>query len=247
MASCPQDTCAIIAAGGLGLRFGDERGKQYVEACGRRVIDWTIDAFLQAPSIAHVVVVCPKGRCAETQGRRAASPRITYVEGGATRQDSCLAGIRHAPEALRYVAIHDGARPLIEPADIERVIAQVRSTPGLDGAICARPMTDTLKVVRYGLVESTPDRTLFWGAQTPQVFRREVVLAAHEQARSEGFVGTDDASLVERAGGHVACVEGAATNIKMTTPEDLAVIEAELRRRGVVNITETPREAPCFA
>lgn len=228
------DTCAIVAAGGLGMRFGDPRGKQYVEICGLPVVDWSIAAFDDSPSVGHVVVVCPEGRESETRAavrRLAPSVPVSYVRGGATRQESCLAGIRAVPEGFALVAIHDGARPLVTPATIEAVIARVRDDSAVDGAICAHPSADTLKVVRDGVVVSTPDRSRYWAVQTPQVFRLEMALAAHEQAAEAGFVGTDDASLVERMGGTVALVESPSDNMKVTVPEDRAFVESILSGR----------------
>ena len=228
------DTCAVVAAGGLGLRFGDPRGKQYVELCGLPVLCWSIVALDESPSVGHVVVVCPAGRVEETRevvSRVKTHVPVSFVAGGATRQESCLAGIRAVPAGFAFVAIHDGARPLIQPATVESVIARVREDASITGAICAHPSADTLKVVQDGVVCSTPDRSRYWAVQTPQVFRREAVLAAHERAAEEGFVGTDDSSLVERAGGTVACVESPSDNMKVTMPEDRAPIEAILERR----------------
>ncbi len=228
------DTCAVVAAGGLGMRFGDPRGKQYVELCGLPVLCWSILALSESPSVGHIVVVCPEGRQAETRevvSMVAADVPVSFVTGGATRQESCLAGIHAVPAGYDFVAIHDGARPLIQPATVEAVIARVRDDEVLAGAICAHPSADTLKVVEGGVVVSTPDRSRFWAVQTPQVFRRQAVLSAHERAAQEGFVGTDDSSLVERAGGRVACVESPSDNMKITMPEDRAPIEAILERR----------------
>ena len=228
------DTCAIVAAGGLGMRFGDPRGKQYVEVCGLPVLDWSIAAFDAAPSVAHVVVVFPLGREAETRAavdRLAPGVPVSYVAGGTTRQESCLAGLRAVPEGLPIVAIHDGARPLIDVETIEAVIARVRDDASLAGAICAHPSIDTLKVVEDGIVRSTPDRSRYWAVQTPQVFPLRTVLAAHEAALAEGFVGTDDSSLVERMGGRVACVKSPCDNLKVTVPEDRGPVEAILSER----------------
>lgn len=232
-----QDTCAIIAAGGLGLRFGDPRGKQYVEVAGLPVIDWAIRAFDEAPSVGHIVVVCPAGREAETQAaveRIELTTPVTYVAGGETRQDSCLNGLKAVPKQFEYVAIHDGARPLIQPASIEAIIAPLRTDATLAGAIYAHPATDTLKTVSEGIVQSTPERKLYWAVQTPQVFHRELVIAAEQAACDEGFVGTDDSSLVERAGGKVFCVESPADNFKVTVPEDRVPVEAILAARAAV-------------
>lgn len=237
------DACAIIAAGGLGMRFGDPRGKQYVELCGLPVLDWSIAAFDEAPSVGHVVVVCPEGRVDETRlavRRLAPSVSLSFVSGGATRQESCLAGLRAVPENFPLAAIHDGARPLVSVDTIEAVIARVRDDASLAGAICAHPSVDTLKVVEGDIVCSTPDRARFWAVQTPQVFRVDVVMAAHEAAAAEGFVGTDDSSLVERAGGRVACVEGPGDNIKVTVPEDRRPVEAILAGRLEDRRAEAP-------
>ena len=228
------DTCAVVAAGGLGMRFGDPRGKQYVELCGLPVLCWSIIALDEAPSVGHIVVVCPAGRLAETKAVVAkvkTRASVSFVPGGATRQESCLAGIRAVPEGFAYVAIHDGARPLILPETVEAVIARVRDDASIQGAICAHPSADTLKVVEGGIVCSTPDRSRYWAVQTPQVFRTPEALSAHERAAAEGFVGTDDSSLVERAGGRVACVESPSDNMKVTVPEDRAPVEAILERR----------------
>lgn len=231
-----QDTCAIIAAGGLGLRFGDPRGKQYVELCGYPLIAWTTSAFDKAPSVGHIVVVCPAGRLEETrQDVETLGPTtpISYVEGGQTRQDSCWAGLEAVPAGFTYVAIHDAARPLVRVESIEHIIDALRRDPSLDGAIYAHPATDTLKVVEEGLVQATPERKRYWAVQTPQIFPLTAVRAAHEAAHAEGFVGTDDSSLVERNGGHVLCVESPADNFKVTLPEDRIPVEAILKSRAL--------------
>lgn len=245
------DTCAVVAAGGLGLRFGDARGKQYVELCGLPVLDWSVAALDEAPSVGHIVIVCPHGRVEETRkvvGLIVPCVPVTFVEGGATRQESCLAGIRAVPGDFSLVAIHDGARPLIRPETVEAVIARVRDDASLAGAICAHPSADTLKVVEGGIVRSTPDRSRYWAVQTPQVFRRATVLEAHLAAGREGFVGTDDASLVERAGGRVAVVESPSDNMKVTVPEDRLPVEAILASRiasGEAPVAAREGARPC--
>lgn len=245
------DTCAVIAAGGLGMRFGDPNGKQYVELCGLPVLAWSVAAFDEAPSVGHIVIVCPHDRIAETRevvSRVRPRVAVSYVEGGATRQESCLAGIRAVPQAFPLVAIHDGARPLVRPETIEACIARVRGDESLVGAICAHPSVDTLKVVEDGIVCSTPERSRYWAVQTPQVFRTCDALEAHLAAKREGFVGTDDSSLVERAGGRVACVESPADNMKVTLPEDRRLVESVLADRirvGAVSPRTLEEARPC--
>ena len=221
-ASNQADTCAIIAAGGLGERFGYARGKQYAELCG-------------APSVGHIVIVCPVGRVDETRrellGPLTLSTPVSFALAGATRQESVMSGLTAMPEGYQLVAIHDGARPLVAVEDIERCLETVRADAALDGAICAFRCIDTLKLVEGDDIVATPDRSFYWCAQTPQCFRVPAILAAHRAAQRDAYVGTDDASLIERLGGRVRCVESPRDNIKVTLPEDLAVAEASMRRR----------------
>jgi 2-C-methyl-D-erythritol 4-phosphate cytidylyltransferase len=219
----------------VGERFGYARGKQYVELCGLPLVSWAVLAFDRAPSVGHIVVVCPVGRVAETRdiimGSLSLDTSVTFAEAGETRQDSVVNGLVAMPEGYQLVAIHDGARPLITVDAIERCLDELRSDAELDGAICASRCIDTLKLVEDGDIVATPDRSFYWSALTPQVFRMRAVLAAHRSAVRDGYVGTDDASLVERVGGRVRCVESPRDNIKVTLPEDLAVAEASLRQR----------------
>lgn len=230
------DTCAIVVAGGSGERFGDPRGKQFVELCGLPIMAWSILAFDRAPSVGHIVVVCPQGRLDEVRNDVLAKITlrcdVTLALAGATRQDSVFSGLVVMPPEFGLVAIHDGARPLIEVDAIERCIAAVRCDEFLAGAILASRETDTLKIAdATGRIMATPDRSNYWCAQTPQVFRAKAVMAAHKAAVWDDFAGTDDASLVEHRGGAVRVVESSRDNIKITVPEDLALAEATMARR----------------
>ena len=231
------DTCAIVVAGGSGTRFGDPRGKQYVELCGMPIACWAILALDRAPSVGHIVVVCAEGQEAvmreEVLGRIALRNEVTIAYAGASRQESVYSGLCAVPQGRGFglIAIHDAARPLVSTDVVERCIARVRDDESLAGAICAVPSTDTLKLVEDKSVVATPDRSFYWCAQTPQVFRTKAIVAAHRAAIWDEFVGTDDAALVERRGGRVACVESTRDNIKVTLPEDLAIAETFLQRR----------------
>ena len=230
------DTCAVIVAGGSGERFGDPRGKQFVELCGLPILAWSILALDRVASVGHIVVVCPQGGIARVRddvlSQLSLRCEVTLVPGGATRQDSVFAGLVASPPTFDLVAIHDGARPLVDPDDIERCIAAVRADERLAGAILASRETDTLKLCdASGVIMATPDRSNYWCALTPQVFRVRQVMAAHKAAVWDDFVGTDDASLVEHHGGRVRVVESSRDNIKITVPEDLAIAEATLTRR----------------
>jgi len=229
------DVVAIIVAGGSGERFGDSRGKQFVDLCGLPLMSWAILAFDRAPSVARIVVVCASERTDEvaTDILSPLSLRCpaTIARAGDTRQDSVMSGLAAMPAGFDLVAVHDAARPLIDVDDIERACATVREDASIAGAVCAARSIDTLKLVEGDTVVATPDRSLYWAAQTPQVFRTRAIASAYRVAAVEGYRGTDDSSLVEHCGGCVRVVETSRDNIKVTVPGDLAVAEASLERR----------------
>jgi 2-C-methyl-D-erythritol 4-phosphate cytidylyltransferase len=148
------------------------------------------------------------------------------VGGGDTRQQSVANGFAHV--TADAVVVHDAARPLVTPGLVERVVAALEEA---DGAIAALPVGETVKRAEAGYVTTTIDRTSLWLAQTPQVFRTEVLAAAHDRASAEGFQSTDDAQLVERYGGRVAVVESSPANLKITHADDFLVAEAVLAGR----------------
>lgn len=229
------DTCAIIVAGGSGERFGDPRGKQFVELCGLPLMSWSIMAFDRAPSVARIVIVCAPDRAAQVNedvlSRLTLSKPVALAPSGETRQESVRSGLDAMPRDLEFAAVHDAARPLVETEQIEACIAAVRQDRALAGAILAMRSIDTLKLVEGSTIIATPDRSFYWAAQTPQVFRAARLVAAHKSAGRDGYQGTDDASLVERLGGRVRVVESTRDNIKITLPEDLAIAEVTLERR----------------
>ena len=196
------------------------------------MLTWSIAAFDAVEDVGEIVVVCPEERIAEYRSC-AIDPYpfvtpITMAPAGATRQESAFSGLEYASEEYEYVVLHDGARPLIAPELIAHTINTLKGTLDADGAIVATPSIDTLKVVENGCIVGTPDRRVFWNAQTPQVFRAGVYRRAHASALSEGFIGTDDSSLIERLGGKVLVVEGKRSNIKLTVPEDYAMLNMSL-------------------
>lgn len=231
----PAPVCAIIVSGGTGSRFGNPGGKQLVNVAGRPMMTWPIMAFDRSCLVGHIVVVCPYDRRAEMR-RVAIDPfefntPITFADAGETRQDSTRAGVEAVPLGFTYVAIHDGARPLITTEAIDRAISALMHDRSLDGVVCGQPAIDTLKIVDGDRIESTPPRSLYWAAQTPQIFSVDAMRRAHAAALADGFVGTDDSSLVERIGGSVRCVESPRDNLKVTVPEDLAPVTAILHGR----------------
>ena len=228
-------TAAIILAGGTGERFGKEGGKQLVEIGGKPILTWSVEAFDAVGDIGLIVIVCPAERQGEYLSKAVdpfsfATP-IVVAAAGSTRQVSAFSGLELVPEEFEYVVMHDGARPLISADLIAHTIATLKGNIDADGAVVAHPAIDTLKVVENGVIVGTPDRSVFWNAQTPQVFRAGIYRRAHASALSDGFVGTDDSSLIERLGGRVLVVEGKRDNIKLTVPEDYLMLVAAVRER----------------
>lgn len=230
---------AVIVAGGVGRRFGNPKGKLMVELAGRPLIAWTVEAFDRARSIEEIVIVC-RGEVRDEMRARALEPfgfttPITFADAGAERQDSTAAGVAAVPADVAAVAIHDAARPLIAPETIDAAVDALAVEPGLDGVVCGQSAIDTLKVVEEGPLGArfvdTPPRARYWTVQTPQVFRTEALRRAIERARADGFAGTDDASLVEHAGGTVVGFAAPRDNLKVTVPEDLPLVELLLERR----------------
>jgi 2-C-methyl-D-erythritol 4-phosphate cytidylyltransferase len=228
-------TAAVILAGGSGERYGRTGGKQMLEILGKPILTWSAEAFDAVSDVGLIVIVCPEDRLEEYCHEAIdAFPFVTPVvmaTAGDIRQESSFSGLNKVGEEFEFVAIHDGARPLVTPALIDHAIAAVRGRVDTDGAVVAFPAIDTLKIVSDNNIIGTPDRSAFWVAQTPQVFRTAVIKEAHLTALAEGFVGTDDSSLVERIGGKVVLVKGPRNNIKITVPEDRVSVEAGLFKR----------------
>jgi 2-C-methyl-D-erythritol 4-phosphate cytidylyltransferase len=221
-------TAAIILAGGSGERFGRVAGKQLVHISGKPVLTWAAGAFDAVGDVGLIVIVCPEDRMDEYRAEAIDPyPFITPVvmaPSGSIRQESAFSGLEMVGDEYEYVVLHDGARPLVPPELIAHTINTVKGNFDADGAVVAHPAVDTLKVVEDGVIVGTPDRSVFWNAQTPQVFRAGIYRRAHASALSDGFVGTDDSSLIERLGGRVLVVEGKRDNIKLTVPEDYILL-----------------------
>jgi 2-C-methyl-D-erythritol 4-phosphate cytidylyltransferase len=227
---------AVVVAGGVGERFGGTRGKQLAPVAGLPVLAHTLRAFERCDAVDAVVVVTHPDRVeayrAEAVEPAGATKVIAVVPGGATRCASVAAGLAALPEDCAAVAVHDGARAAVTPETIAATFAALQADPSLDGVVVGYHALDTVKEVdAQGRIVSTPDRSRLWVAQTPQTFRFGPLLRAHQRAATEGFEATDDSALVERSGGKVAMLEGPRWNIKVTVPEDIAVLEALLAER----------------
>ena len=206
---------------------------------GRPLVEWSIAAMRAAASVRSIVVACPPGHVHDLGGHD-----LAVVDGGATRSQS----VANALEAVKtdLVAIHDAARPLLTPDLVEGVLATLVADPEADGAIAATPVTDTIKRVnaehlspfdvhrvnKATEVEATVDRSWLWAAQTPQVFRAEALHRALGADPAQIETATDEAMLVEAAGGRVLIHPATPANLKVTTPLDLRVAELLLAERS---------------
>ncbi|MGB0694040.1 MAG: bifunctional 2-C-methyl-D-erythritol 4-phosphate cytidylyltransferase/2-C-methyl-D-erythritol 2,4-cyclodiphosphate synthase [Rhodospirillaceae bacterium] len=213
---------ALIVAAGRGRRFAAELPKQYHGLAGRPVLRHSLARFAAHPEVALVrTVIHPDDRSLYDECAHGLSTLLDPIHGGAERQDSVRLGLESLEEyAPDYVLIHDGARPMVDFALIDRVIVGLSAQAG---ALPALAVADTLKRGNGVLVEATVDRTGLYRAQTPQGFRYADILAAHRAA--EGQALTDDAVVLEASGGRVGLIEGSEDNFKVTRPEDLARAE----------------------
>ena len=214
---------AVIAAAGSGERLGSGGPKALAEVAGRPLLAWSLAALAEAERIGSVVVAAPHGH---EDAIRAIAGEAAVVTGGASRSESVALALGLVETEL--VAVHDAARPLAPPGLFDAVIAELAGDRGCDAVIAAAPVADTLKRALAGRVIETVPRSELWAVQTPQAFRAEALRSAID-ADPETLAGaTDDASLVEAAGGVVRLFEVTDPNPKLTTPADLAIAEALL-------------------
>jgi len=226
---------ALIVAAGTSTRMGGI-DKVFAPLNGEPLLAKVMTVFQDCPSIDDIVLVLAKKSL--EQGRTLVKERgwskvVAVCPGGVRRQDSVKEGLRRLVDC-DWVVIHDGARPCLSADLIERGLIAAQKT---GAAIAGVPVKDTIKIIsRRGFVQETPARQCLWAAQTPQVFRYDLITEAYRQADGEV---TDDATLVERLGHKVEVYMGSYHNIKVTTPEDLAVAEVLLQKRGAIQPTTT--------
>ena len=220
---------AVVPAAGSSTRMGQD--KVLLPLDGVPVIIRTLRALDNCPLIGEIVVVTREDLIVPISGlcRDAALSKVRkVVRGGETRTQSVLAGVEELSRSIELAAIHDGARPLVCQKVLEEVI---RRAAQCGAAAPAVPVKDTVRVARDGLVESTPDRSVLYAVQTPQVFQRDLIRGALTKALEADAALTDDCSAVERLGIGVALTQGDYCNLKLTTPEDVAMAEALLAWR----------------
>lgn len=216
-------TGVILVAGGRGRRFGGALAKQFLPLAGAPLLVWSARRLATLRDLASfVVVAAPEEheRCRALLAPLALPLRL--ADAGEERQHSVASGLAAIEQGCEIVVVHDAVRPLVDPASIAACVEAARAS---GAAVLASPVADTVKRAEGAVVTATVPREGLWLAQTPQVFRADVLRRAHLEAERLGFVGTDDAALVERLGLPVRIVEGSHLNRKITTPDDLAWAE----------------------
>ncbi|MDD4940659.1 MAG: 2-C-methyl-D-erythritol 4-phosphate cytidylyltransferase [Candidatus Omnitrophica bacterium] len=228
--------CAVVLAAGRGERLKSKVSKPLVRLGSKQVLEYSLRVLSACPEIASIVVVANRSnRRAVVQCVRASGSKkvIGVVNGGTRRQDSVKNGLGALAPECGYVMVHDAARPFVDAACLARLIRAARRT---GAAIPGVPVKATIKEIvparpgSGGIVRQTLDRSRLWEIQTPQLFRKDIVLKAYRACA--GAAVTDDAGLVEKLGVEVAVVMGAYGNIKITTPEDLRVARAFVHARS---------------
>lgn len=230
-----QPVHALIPAAGQSVRFGGTTLKQYAHLLGMPVMAHSIAAVMQHEAVSSVTVALAPDDGIFDQLVRPSYPLIETVAGGETRARTVMNGllsIRERHPDCEWLMVHDAARPCLSFADIDRLLD--RGLKSDAGAILAVPVNDTLKIADgRGFIEQTVDRSRYWAAQTPQLFRIDKLESSLGSALSDGLSPTDEASAMELAGIHPLLVDGSASNIKITGAEDLALAEFILQRQSV--------------
>lgn len=224
----------LIPAAGVGRRMGSDRNKLLLTLRSQPLLYWTLQAALMAEKITWVGIIYQPAdydQIREILQSLDANQPIDLIVGGQTRQESVYNGLQKLPTDAKQVLIHDGARCLVTPSLLNRCAVAMASCQGIIAAI---PVKDTIKIVdEDGLIQSTPERKFLWAAQTPQGFDVDLLKSCHHEGVRQGWQVTDDAALFERCGYQVKIVSGEETNLKITTPQDLAIADFILTTRNL--------------
>ena len=220
----------VIAAGGKGRRLGSKIPKQFLQLGGISILQRSVELFVSLRSIEEIVIVCPAEyvpRVRRLLSRMGSTKILSIVPGGKERQNSVWHGINAFISKPDIVLVHDAVRPLVARKAVNEVIA---SAARYGAAVVGVKVHDTIKVEgEHGFYSRTLDRTKLWAVQTPQGFAFDILMKAHKAARRSRYLGTDEASLVERLNVPVRIVSGDQRNIKITTPLDLRLAEIWLK------------------
>ena len=223
------NTSVVIVCAGNSTRMGGAN-KILLPLGDRLVIGVTMLAFERCESVKEIVIVAREDDIPAIKAEAEAAgvtKLVACTTGGATRQESVINGVKLISKEAELVAVHDGARPLVKPEHIEKVI---KDASVFGGATLGAPVKDTIKIVEDGLITDTPPRKSLYITQTPQIFKRSLYFEGIDFALEHGLDFTDDCQLVEAIGGKVAMTVGDYTNIKITTPEDIKIAETLLKR-----------------
>ena len=226
-----QKLAVIIPAAGSGSRMGSAKPKPFIELGDHPILWHTINAFAKLDSVTQIIIPTSRDWQEEVKEICRTIPnqdkQYSVVIGGSERQFSIQNGLDQITDEVELVAVHDAVRPFIKT---ELILEACKQASKYGGAIVGVPAKDTIKKVDDHLsISETPDRKKLWQAQTPQIFRRELIVNAYKSALEDEFVGTDDSSLIERIGGNVKIVEGDRENLKITYPVDLQIAEMILK------------------
>ena len=220
------DLALIVPAAGSGERMKSRLPKPYMKIGGEPVLWHALSCFQKLPELTQVVIATTKEFKSETlEIAKRVFPKlaVSCVEGGSKRQDSILHALSEVGTNIEYIIVHDAVRPFANQSSIENCLKAAKKT---GAAILSIPARDTIKVADENrIIQSTPDRRTVWQAQTPQIFRKQILERAYAHAKSSGYTGTDDASLVEYLGESVSIVEGSYNNFKITYPADIKYAE----------------------
>lgn len=226
-------TCyLLIPAAGSGKRMGSDRNKLLLPLLGKPILQWTLQAAIASEAIAWIGVMAQPHDYPDFQkifNDLNTDKPIRLIQGGSTRQQSVFNGLLTLPPECDRVLIHDGARCLATPELFNRCDVSLQT---MQGFVAAVPVKDTIKIVNGSTIVDTPNRDQLWAAQTPQGFQADLIKNVHLTAQELGWEVTDDAALFEKVDLAVQIVMGEETNLKITTPQDLAIAEFILKQRN---------------
>lgn len=223
----------IIPAAGQGKRMGTKINKLFLEINGETIIRQTVAVFQEIDSCEQIFIAAHPDEVELMEEHLKDFSKVAgIIPGGQERQHSINEVLKVLIDT-EVVMVHDGARPFITQEKIDQLYQDALTK---DAVILAVQAKDTIKQVINGVVEHTYDRSTMWQVQTPQAFKRDIILKAYEQAEAQNYLGTDDASLVERAGYKVHISNGDYDNIKITTHEDLIIAHSILEKRGICDV-----------
>jgi len=219
----------VVAAAGVGKRMGLDYPKQFLEIHGKPIFIKTLEVLESSDRVEGIIVVTNSEFIEKVESfcRKYNIKKVKkVVAGGKERQDSVYNALLHIPQEIELVGVQDGVRPFVKVEYIEKSYTKLTENIDIDGIVVGVPVKDTIKKINEkGEIIETPNREGLIAAQTPQIFRKKILIRSYEKAKLERFVGTDDSSLVEKIGGKVEVIIGSYENIKITTPEDLLFLK----------------------